>query len=142
MSTKEITTIINRVLAFNPAIINSNTTTNGNIIDTADFDGGINFTLNCGLRTDGVFTPKIEESDSSIFATSNEVIDDMLVKQDFSSNVTPETQAVLNTNNSVSKIGVVGSKRYVRLSIVSTIVTTGATLSAICERKAELAPTI
>ena len=47
------------------AIINSDTTTNGDIIDTANFDGGIVFTLIATVFGAGTYTPILEESEDS-----------------------------------------------------------------------------
>ena len=143
MATTEITSTINRVSALNGIAVSSNTTTVGNIIDTADFDGGINFTIIASIwTTDRSFLPLIEESEDSGMSGANAVADTNLVPQDFSSSDAPELQATLDANNAVTKIGVVGSKRYLRLSLVSTGSTGGATVNAIAERKAELQPTV
>ncbi len=128
MPRKEITTTIRRELALNSQSIVTSTTTVGNVIDTADYNGGVNFTASLGVRTDGVFTPLVEESDVS--GSGYTAVDDIyLVKNDPASDVAPEAQvaAALIGSNTIAKIGYVGYKRYVRISIVSTVVTSGST---------------
>lgn len=103
-----------------PQTINSNTTTAGAIIDTKGFYA-LEFLLAIGTRTDGTFTPYLQESDNSDMSSPNDVIDDDLLGT--------EAGAAITTTTGRSRIGYrIGNKRYVRLSIVSTGVTTGSTL--------------
>jgi hypothetical protein len=126
MPRKEITTTIKREIALNTQNITSSTTTAGNSIDTAGYNGGLNFTFSIGTRTDGTYTPLITESDDN--STFTAVDDIYLVSEDpLATDVAPEVQATLIASNSVSKIGYVGYKRYVKASIVSTSVTSGTT---------------
>ena len=112
-------------VALNTAAISSSTTTNGNIIDTQGYNG-LTFLLNVGARTDGTYTPLIEHSDDSGLSGSAAVDDADLVGT--------EAGAAISTANTVKKIGYVGSKRYVRLSVVSTSVSSGATVGATAVR--------
>ncbi len=128
MPRKEITTSIKREIAFNSQTIATSTTTVGNVIDTADYNDGVNFTMSLGVRTDGVYTPLIEESD--IIDSGFTAVDDIyLVKNDEASLVAPEAQvaAALTASNTIAKIGYVGYKRYVRPSVVSSTVSSGST---------------
>jgi len=140
MPRKEITTTIDRDLALNSQTISSSTTTVGNEIDTAAFNGGVNFTFSIGTRTDGTYTPAITECDTS--GGSFTAVDDLyLVKQDPSSDTAPEAQAALTASNTVSKIGYVGYLRYVKFSVVSSGVTTGTTGAvAMAERLGDFNP--
>lgn len=108
-------------VALNTAAISSSTTTAGNIIDTQGFNA-LTFILSVGARTDGTYTPLIEEGDDSGLSDAAAVADSDLVGT--------EAGAVISAANTVKKIGYVGSKRYVRLSVVSTSVTSGATVGA------------
>ncbi len=126
MPRKEITTTIEHDIALNSQTISTSTTTVGNEIDTASYNGGINFNFAIGTRTDGTYTPLIEESDVS--GSGYTAVDDLyLVKQDPLSEVAPELQAVLTVSNTNSKIGYVGYKRYVKCSVVSSGVSSGTT---------------
>jgi hypothetical protein len=105
--------------AFNVTTIGTSTTTAGTIIDTRGFHS-LEFVIGLGTRTDGTFTPYIQESDNADMSTPNDVIDDDLFGL--------EADHTLTTTNGLTSIGVrLGNKRYVRLSIVSTGVTTGST---------------
>lgn len=109
-------------VAKNFAAISTSTTTNGNVIDTLGYEG-LEFILQSGSYTDGTYTPLIEESDNSDMSSSNAVADEDLVGT--------EAAAAVSAANSVKRVGYVGHKRYVRLSIVSAGVSTGATIGAI-----------
>ncbi len=107
--------------ALHTATISSSTTTVGQVIDTLGF-GALEFLFSIRAFTDGVYTPLLEESTALNMSGSN-VVD--------STNMFGTTAAVaaaLVANDAVAKLGYkVTTKRYVRLSIVSTVVTTGAT---------------
>lgn len=108
---KEFASDIKVDVAFAPAAISTDTTTNGAVIDTADFDGGVTFIANI-KRTAGTVTPKIEEDDAVGMGTATDVADANMT-------VTEASQAL--SADGVMKIGVVGNlKRYLRLSFVST----------------------
>lgn len=108
-------------VALNTAAITTNTTTVGNIIDTQGFNA-LTLLVNVGARTDGTFTPLVEHSDDSGMSGAVAVDDSDLVGT--------EAGAAISAANTVKKIGYVGHKRYVRLSVVSTSVSSGATVGA------------
>lgn len=109
-------------IARNFATIATDTTTAGTIIDTQGYEG-VEFFFISGARTDGTYTPLIEESDASNLSGSNAVADEDLVGT--------EAAAAISAANAVKRIGYVGHKRYVRLSVVSTGTTSGATVGSI-----------
>ncbi|MBZ9975486.1 hypothetical protein [Mesorhizobium sp. BR-1-1-10] len=106
-------------VALNTAAISSSTTTNGVILDTQGY-GGLTFVLNVGARTDGTFTLAVTHGDDS----------------GLSDGVTPAADDLVGTAagtavsaaQTMKKLGYVGNKRYVRASVVSTSVTSGATV--------------
>ena len=108
-------------VALNTAAIATSTTTNGVIIDTQDYNA-LTFIRNVGARTDGTFTPLIRHGDDSGLSDVADVDDTDLVGT--------ETGAAISAAQTMKKIGYVGNKRYVRLSVVSTSVTSGATVGA------------
>ena len=119
MATYDQKTLLKPVKALNIAVINSNATTAGNSIDLIGFEA-CTFVVELGARTDGTFLPLVQDSDdNSSFA---DVIDQFLIGT--------EAEAQINTANTIKTIGYVGKKRYVKLSLVSTSVTSGATASA------------
>ena len=103
-----------------PAVINTDTTTNGIEIDTLGFES-VTFFIRSSSYTDGTYTPLVEDTDTS---GSGEVavVDDFLIGT--------EASAALSAAG-ISKIGFVGKKRYVRLNIVSSATTTGSTLDVV-----------
>lgn len=103
--------------ALNIQAITTNTTTAGVEIDTQGFES-LTFVIKTGARTDGTVTPLIQESDTS-GSYSGSVDDNDLIGT--------EALAALSTANASSIIGYVGKKRYVKLSLISTGVTSGLT---------------
>lgn len=106
-------------VAKNPTTISTDTTTAGVIIDTKGY-GAIEFVMYTGTRTDGTYTPLIEESDDSGLSGATAVDDANLFGT--------EAGAALIASNSASRIGYrCGNKRYVRLSVVSASTSSGCT---------------
>ncbi len=123
MAERELVSDIKVTPAFNHASITSNTTTNGTWIDTDGFDS-LTFSMQSATITDGTFTPLIEEANASDKSDAAAVADADLT-------VTEASVAFVAANdNTAKKIGYIGSKRYVRLSWVSTGVTSGGGLGA------------
>ncbi len=115
-----------------------NAVATGQAIDTADFDGGFVFTPLAIDYTDGVYTPAIEESDDQAFTSPNEIEAGRLIG-------TPADVAISGAQSlgdTLTSIGAFGNKRFVRLKITSTVVTTGATILALVHKKAELSPAV
>ena len=106
--------------ALNIQAISTNATTAGVEIDTKGFES-LTFVIETGARTDGTVTPLIQESDTSA-SYSGSVDDNDLIGT--------EALAALSTAQGRSIVGYVGKKRYVKLSLVSTIVTSGLTAGA------------
>lgn len=140
MPTREITTNLKNEVALDIQVIASDTTTVGNIISVADFDLGANLTIISGAYADGQYDVLIEDGDEANLSDAAPVIDLFLVGQDPTSSVTPELQAQIGAANQIRKIGYRGPKAFVRLSIVSTSTSSGATLGAIVEKSPEIKP--
>lgn len=105
-------------IALEPQTINTDTTTVGEIVDTANEDLGIVFTQMVNW-TSGTFTPLLEESDSLTFASGVTEVADANLIGDVKTG--QEADAALTSAQLVSSLGVVNNvKRYLRLSIVST----------------------
>ena len=101
------------------AAISTNTTTSGVIIDTLGYRS-VMFTLLCHAFTDGTYTPLIQEGDESNLSDAAAVEDTYLIGT--------EADAAIDANDEITTIGYAGTKRYVRLQVVSTGVTSGASL--------------
>ena len=133
MPTKEQVTMQKVIKALESQIIGSNTTTTGAIIDTADFDMGLYFAMDVSAWTDGTFTLKIEDGDDSGLSDAADVATAQLVY-----GTLPALGASLAEGAVMPKEGVHSTKRYVRVSIVSTAVTTGATVAVYAVLGAEM----
>ena len=119
MASYDQKTSLKALKALNIASIATNTTTAGSSIDTKGFES-LTLFFELGDRADGTFLPLVQDSDDN--STFADVIDQFLIGT--------EAEALLNTANTVKSIGYVGKKRYVKVSIVSSAVTSGATASA------------
>ena len=108
---------VKQVVALNAAAVSSDTTTVGNIIDSAGFES-LEYVVQSGTITDGAYALLLQEGDESNLSDATAVSSD-------------ETLGVLTgfvaaDDNVAKRVGSIGKKRYQRLSIVSTGTTTGA----------------
>lgn len=103
--------------AFTIQGISTNTTTVGNIIDTQGFESCV-FIVHTKTITDGTYTVKLEDGDDSGLSDASDVDSTLII------NSLPVLTSV--DDNIVVRFGCVSKKRYIRLSIVSTGVVTGA----------------
>lgn len=108
--------------AVNTGAISSSTTTAGAIIDTQGYNS-LTFVMNVGARTDGTYTLSIEHGDNSALSDTS--------TPDATDLVGTAAGTAISAAQSQKKLGYVGNKRYVRVNIVSTSVTTGATAGAL-----------
>lgn len=120
MASRDLKNNISVKNAFNIASITTNTTTSGVEVDTQGYES-VTYECMTGARTDGTITPLLQESDVS-GSYSGSVADEDLVGL--------EADAALSTAHSRSRFGYIGTKRYQKLSFVSTGVTTGLTAGA------------
>lgn len=120
---KDLHNNIKPEVAFNTRTLPTNTTTNGNIIDMKGFDS-LEFILLSGVLTDGSYVPLIEEGDASDLSDASAVADADLLG-------TESEVSYIPTDDIAKKIGYIGNKRYVRLSIVTTSISSGGVMSAI-----------
>jgi hypothetical protein len=123
--------------ALEPQAIGTNTTTTGAIIDTADYDSGVYFAMLCYAYTDGTYTMKIEHGDDASLSDAADV--PAATKMVYGS--LPALTAADSEGDVMAKEGVFGTNRYLRVSIVSTGVTTGASLAVVAVVGTELYPT-
>jgi len=110
--------------ALNVSSITTNTTTAGSIIDRSG-SRALEFLIHSGPLTDGAYTPLIQHGDQPDLSDATAVDETDLLGTE------AEAVFVPTDDNAVKKIGYAGIKRYVRLNIVSTGVTSGGSLSAI-----------
>lgn len=113
---------IEQAAALDFGAISTNTTTNGNIIDTSNFNS-ITFLLVASAYTDGTYKITLTEGDDSGLSDGATVSSDFTIGDVSTINVAAVDTPV--------RVGYTGNKRYVRMNVVSTAVTTGATLGGI-----------
>ena len=119
-------------VALAQAAISTNTTTNGVIIDTADYGMGVKFAFNVASYTDGTYTVSFQEGDAA------DLLDATAVPADKIIGTAPVLSAV--SGGSLPSCGVHSTKRYVRAVVTSTGVTTGATVGGVVVLSGEYNP--
>ena len=121
---KDLYNKILQKVAFNTQAISTDTTTNGEIIDLQGFDSAT-FIIQSGSLTDGTYTPLVHEGNESDLSDAAAVADADLIGT--------EAGAAFSAtdDNKAKRIGYVGGKRYIRLSLVSASTSTGGTLSSV-----------
>lgn len=128
MASKDMESTTKEYVAINSQSITTDTTTNGNEIDTAGYES-VTFFFSLGDWTDGTYTPLIEETDTSGTYSSANVADADLLPD----GTGQEAAAAIGADYAISKLGYRGGKRYVRASFVSASTSSGtAGASAIC----------
>ena len=139
MSIKDIRSNLQQNIAATVAV-SGNGTTNGDIIDTANFELGTMFTVIANNYTDGTYNFTLEEDDVIGFGTATAITDaddsDRLIGTLAGLTLTAADAggAKLNT------FGVIGTKRFIRLNVVATSVSTGADIVAVITQKGEVLP--
>lgn len=123
MGQRDLHNHLNQKVALKTRAISTDTTTVGEIIDMQGFES-LELLIQAGTLTDGDYTPLVEDGDDSGLSDAAAVSDDFLLG----------TEAVAKLeagdDDKVSKIGYIGGKRFVRLSLVSDNTSTGGTLGA------------
>lgn len=118
MGQRDIHNHIEHKVALNLQNITSDTATVGNILDMQGFES-IEFLITAGAITDGAYAILIEEGDDSGLSDAAAVADADLLGTEALAAFTA------TDDNKVSKIGYIGQKNFVRISIVSTGTTSG-----------------
>lgn len=131
MATQDLASNVKTVLA-QLTSVDANGAAEGSTIDTAGYDLGVMFAIQCLAWIDGAHQLSLEESDNGSDWTAVPA-----AKVIGSVDSVDDGTAVGGT---LGKIGVFSNLRYVRSVITSTGVTDGATLNVLCTLGAELMP--
>ena len=121
----DMVTKIAESVALTQRTINTNTNTDGAIIDLKNFDAA-NLTLLMGAITDGSYAVQLFHGDQSNLSDATQATVAVDGVGDILGDVSAITSAKANTTQT---IGYIGNKRYIRLRLVSTGVTTGGAFS-------------
>lgn len=112
----------------------------GAVIDTKDFDFDVCFVVGLSARTDGTFNVRLQMADDSGFTTNVEVVDrDHLVGQPTGGIVTLNAVSTAGTVD-YKKLGVFANRRFVRMQVEGTGITSGATVDALVALGGEIVP--
>ena len=104
------------------------------IIDTANFDKGIMFSFAVPDYTDGSYAVTIDEGDDSGLSDASAVASGNLIGS------LPTLSAVTTDNATLSTFGVHSNKRYLRVTVTASSVTTGAEVHCNVSLGGELLP--
>lgn len=130
MAKFDIASDLNVTNALNTAAITSNTTTNGATVDLKGYQA-VMFVIKSGTLTDGAYAINVQESDDGSTYTDAAAADLVGTEPSFAA----------TEDNTAKKIGYIGEKRYARIQVVSTSVTSGGTIGAVAVRgHADVAP--
>ena len=110
------------VVAKTIAAITSNTTTSGATVDMQGYDA-CEFVVQSGTLTDGSYAINVQHGD---LANASDMADAATADL-----VGAEPTFAATDDDKLKRVGYIGSKRYVRIQIVSTGTTTGGTLGAV-----------
>lgn len=103
----------------------ANGATVGNIIDTLGYES-VTFVIKGETLTDGVYTPSIEEGNDPALADTAAAGTDYILDSYADSALQP------TDDNKARTLGYTGMKRYVRLTLTASAVTSGGRVSANC----------
>jgi hypothetical protein len=112
-----------------PVTIDSDTTTAGEVIDTQGFDS-LEFVLQAGALTDGVFTAALAESDT-VDESGDLTSEGVVAASDLIGSLPSVENDASDESGLSKKVGYRGRKRYVRLDVVSTGTDDGGVVGAI-----------
>lgn len=118
--TQDLYSKLEPVIAVNTQTISNSSTVAGNEIDTQGYQGMI-ITLQTGTLSDGTYTLLIQDKDEG--GSYADVSDTYLLGT--------EAGTALTGSNKVSSIGYIGQKRYVKVSIVASGLSSGGVVGAI-----------
>jgi hypothetical protein len=108
MASQDTHNSIDERVALNTQLINTDTTTNGNIIDTQAYES-VEFLVQAGVVTAGDVTPALQDGEDSGLSDAA-TVDAAFVLGSL---------VALDTSNTTTRFGYVGKKRYVRPNAVS-----------------------
>lgn len=117
---------IHTVRAISPVSVSDNTAQESEIIDTQGYDS-LTFVIATGSLADSdvTFAVLVEDGDNSGLSDNDDVSDDYLVGTE------SDAGFQFDDDDETRKIGYVGTKRYVRLTITPSGNTSAALLSAV-----------
>ena len=108
-------------VGLNIGAISTNTNTDGAIIDTAGYEA-LEYYIQSATITDGTYTVQLFHGNDSGLSDAAQVTGELILGS---------AVFILTDDNAVKRVGYIGKKRYVRIRVVSTGVTTGGTLGAV-----------
>lgn len=132
MPTKEMSTHY-QSFKIHDAAIAADGNTNTQIIDTANFDLGVTFTIGASAYTDGTFTLSFQEGDDPALSDAVTVPAEKLVGA-------ASISAVTALGGQYAQVGIHSTARYVRPVITAASVTSGATIEVNAHMFAEVIP--
>lgn len=133
MTSIDINTKIKQQVAVNGTEVTSATNVVGNIIDTQFYES-LSFLIYSGVYTTGDFTLILEDGDDIALSDAAAVNSDFIIGD--------LTAVTIGAANETARIGYVGKKRYVRLTLVpaNTPVFTAGSLAVLSDFRHQPTP--
>ena len=125
MASKDLHNESGAAVALKHVAISANGASAGEIIDTNGFRS-LEFIIQSGTLTDGTYTPKLEAGDAANLSDAVEVT----AALGLLGTIAGATFAATD-DDSVKRLGYVGGRRYVRLTVTAASVTTGGMIAAV-----------
>jgi hypothetical protein len=139
MPSRDIRNKLVPILLMNEAII-TDTNTDATQLDTADYDGGVSVNVFSSAYSDGSYAVEIHASDTTGFSPSSSTLlsGDSLIPSSTSITIS----AALADGGTIDSSGFITALRYVKVRIVSTSTSSGATLVILVQNNPEIKPGI
>lgn len=135
MAINDISNNLKQIQAMTPTAFETPGNVVGTILDTAEFELGLMFTVNVAEYSDGGYSLTLEESDDSNMAGAVQITGDKLIGS------LPVISAAIASGEEIPTVGVISNLRYVRTTITTVgSLENGATVSVVATQKTEYMP--
>ena len=135
MAVKDIRSNLQQLVALIVTSITGDGNSVGAIIDTANFELGLMFSVEVSTYVNGTYTLLLEESSDSGMSGAVAITGDKLI------GTLPAEVAAVASGGILPTVGVISNLRFVRATIVTTNHTSGTSIVGVtCTQKAENMP--
>ena len=135
MAISDISNNLKQTQAILPTVFDNTGSVVGAILDTAEFELGLMFTVNVADYTDGTYSLTLEESNDSNMVGAVQITGDKLIGS------LQVIGAAIAAGEDIPTVGVISNLRYVRATIATVgSVENGATVSVVATQKTEYMP--
>lgn len=135
MAISDISNNLKQTQAILPTVFDNTGSVVGAILDTAEFELGLMFTVNVADYTDGNYALTLEESNDPNMVGAVQITGDKLIGS------LQTISAAIAAGEDIPTVGVISNLRYVRATITTVGgVENGSTVSVVATQKTEYMP--